>query len=238
MQVKKVLISKEQKTKYYWNSGDFHTKEGVIKEDDIKKSRFVHSHLGKGFYVLPALFQDKLEKISRGPAVMLPKDIAIIMTYTGVNKDSRILDAGTGCAMLTSHLARISRNVTSYEKNHEFLKLAQKNIKNLCLKVKLKNKDIYDGIDEKNLDIIILDLPMPWKVLPHAKTALKHGAFLVAYLPNMTQVQELTASIGDDFIVTKIVEILEREWTVYALITRPKSQMIAHTAFLCFLRKV
>ena len=41
-----------------------------------------------------------------------------------------------------------------------------------------------------------------------------------------------------EFIVEKVSELLEREWHVENLRVRPKSQMIAHTAFLVFLRNI
>src|SRR3989344_69845 len=152
MLIKKILINKETNTKHYWSSGDLHTKDGIIKESDIKNGDFARTHLGKGFYVLPALFPDKTERIKRGPAIMLPKDIGLIIAYTGIDAKSKILDAGAGCGMLAAHLALISKSVVSYEINKPFLKLAEENLKALGVKVKLNNKDIYNGIDEHNLD--------------------------------------------------------------------------------------
>ncbi|MEM4266847.1 MAG: hypothetical protein QW404_02220 [Candidatus Nanoarchaeia archaeon] len=118
--------------------------------------------------------------------------------------------------------------------------MAQKNIENLEIKnVELKKKDIYEGIDEKEADLILLDLPEPWRVLRHAEKTLKSGKFLVAYLPTTTQVEELIKeSEGKEFLQEKVVELLEREWHVEGKKVRPKSKMIGHTGFLVFLRKI
>lgn len=236
--MKKVLVDKKGR-RYYWEEGDLHTALGIVKEKDIKTSKKVKSHIKKEFLVYPASFIDKLKKIERGPAIMLPKDIGAIITYTGIDKESIVLDAGSGSGVLSSYLARIVKKVISYEKNKEFLKMAKKNFDFLGLKnIVLKEKDIYKKIEEKDLDLITLDLAEPWKVLKLANKALKAGGFLVSYLPNVTQVIKLIEETKQfNFIKEKVIELIEREWDVENLKARPRSQIIGHTGFLCFLRR-
>ena len=235
--MKKILIRNDKK--YYWNEGDLHTESGVIKEEDLKKAvKTVKAHSGKELFVAPALFIDKIEKIKRDPQAMMEKDIAVILTYTSIDKDSIVLEAGTGSGKLTSFLARNVKKVYSYEKNKDTINLAKKNLEFLNIyNVEIKNKDIYEGIDEKELDLIILDLPMPWKAVQNCYNSLKQGAFLVSYLPSITQVVEFMDEIRRyDFLVIKTVELIEREWIVEGQRTRPKSSL-QHTAFLTFVRK-
>ena len=106
------------------------------------------------------------------------------------------------------------------------------------LKVEIKNKDIYNGIDEKNVDLITLDLLEPWRALSHVLSSLKSGGFLVCYLPTITQVMELVKNLDNNFYLWKISEVLEREWTVDNLKVRPNNHMLGHTAFLAFARKI
>ena len=233
--IKKVLIDPEGE-KIYWRNGDLHTRFGVIKEKEIKNG-VVKSHIGKEFLVYDAYFVDRVERIKRGPAVMLNKDVGLIIANTGINAKSKILEAGTGSGLLTAFLANISGNITSYEHKKEIFELAKRNLDDLKLKVKLKNKDIYEGVDEKNLDAIILDLAEPWKVLKHAEKALKCGGFLVAYLPNITQVIQLVRSLNSPFILDKVEEVIEREWYVDDRV-RPVNTILGHTAFLVFVRKI
>jgi tRNA (adenine57-N1/adenine58-N1)-methyltransferase len=67
---------------------------------------------------------------------------------------------------------------------------------------------------------------------------LKSGAYLVCYLPNITQVQDLIQeSKKHQFLLEKTIELIEREWTIQKRICRPKHQILGHTAFLVFFRK-
>lgn len=169
---------------------------------------------------------------------MIPKDIGIIIANTGINKDSIVLDAGTGCGVLASFLAKLVKKAITYEKNEGFYNLSKKNFEFLNIKnIEQKNADIYEGISEKDLDLIVLDLPEPWRVLDHASKALKSGCFLVSYLPTITQVKSVVEQ-SKSFFHHKTIEILEREWHIDGERVRPKNQMLGHTGFLVFLRKI
>jgi tRNA (adenine57-N1/adenine58-N1)-methyltransferase len=235
MKIKKILIDSKGR-KYFWSKGDLHTLEGVVKEKDIKNG-MVKSHIGKVFLCFDASFKDNLEKIKRGPAIMLQKDIGMIITYTGIDKNSKVLDAGTGCGVLAAHLAKFC-DVVSYERNKEFIEIAKKNFGYLDVNVNIKEKDIYDGIDEKDLDLIVLDLLKPWKILKHVKKSLKAGRFLVCYLPTITQVIKLVEELDDEFYLDNVCEVLERKWIVQYRKVRPENQMLGHTGFLVFVRKI
>lgn len=236
--IKKILID-DKGNKYYWSSGDLHTSLGKVKEADIKKGEKVASHLGKEFLVLDATFLDKTERIERGPAVISRKDIGNIIVTTGINKDSKIVDIGTGSGMLALYLANISSSVTSYEKNKQFYETAKKNAEKLDIKITIKNRDALEGIDEKDLDVITIDLKEPWLFLPYAAKAIKSGGFCVAYVPHIHQVQELyKEAIKHQFYVAKVSETIEREWVIDELKSRPQSTGILHTGFLAFLRRI
>lgn len=234
--ITKIIIDRKGNIAYY-KKGDFHSMFGVIKEQNIK-SGLVKSDIGKEFLVFDAHFIDNLHEIKRGPAITHYKDVGLIITTTGVGVNSKVVDAGSGCGHLISYLARIGCEVTSYESNPEFHEITKNNIEKLNLKVALKNKDIYEGITEKDLDLVTLDLLEPWKATEHAYNSLKSGAFIVAYLPTITQVMEFVKSLENKFYLWKISEVLEREWSVENLKVRPKNQMLGHTAFLVFARKL
>ena len=231
----KIIIDKKG-NRLIWEKGDLHTSLGLIKEKNIKNG-IVKSEIGNEFLVFDAGFVDKLNKIKRGPAIMNKKDIGLIIAYTGIGKDSKVVEGGSGCGVLASYLGRISKNVASYEKNNEFFKLAKRNLEFLDVKVKLKNKDICEGIDEEDLDLVVLDLLESWKAVKHAKRSLKSGGFLVCYLTNINQVIELVKNL-DGFYLDKVLENIEREWVIEGLKVRPKNIGILHTGFLVFARRI
>lgn len=232
------ILIDDEGNRYVHEKGDFHSKQGVIKEKDIQPGK-IKTHTGKEFACFPATFADLLQKISRGPATMHAKDIGIIITKSGIGKTTKIVDAGTGSGVLAAYLANISNDVTTYESRKEHAAIAKKNFKLLNVNPALKEQDITNGIDERDVDVVTLDLLEPWKVVKHAKTALKPGGFLVAYCTNITQATELIgAAHKEDFLLDDVLETIQRSWKIEEKIVRPEHVGLLHTGFLVFLRKV
>jgi tRNA (adenine57-N1/adenine58-N1)-methyltransferase catalytic subunit len=226
----KILLYKAYKgiKKYFWEKDDLHTPHGIIKEEDIKDGK-VLTHSKKELSCYPANFLDKIKKIKRGPQTLLQKDLAYINLY--IEKDSTVVEAGSGTGLLAATIAQKAKQVYSYDINESHLTLAKKNLDFLNVNnVELINKDIYEGFDQ-DPDILILDLPEPWQV----PMKLKPGATVIAYLPTITQVMEFNKT---DLYIEKTIELLEREWYVSGRKVRPKSQMEGHTAFLVIARKI
>ena len=235
-EVKKLLYRNEKR--YIWSGDDLHTDAGKITKEDLEKGKeTVKSHTQKEFRIHDATFHDQLEKIKRGPQVMLEKDMGMIITTCGIGKDSIVLEAGTGSGKLTATLAHTAKKVITYEKEESNLNLAKKNVEFLKLKnVIFLKRDIYEGIKEKNLDAIILDLPEPFRVVSSAKKALKSGGFLVGFIPTIVQAESLVKKAEEEgFINVKTIELIEREWFIEGRKVRPKSQGL-HTGFICFFR--
>tara|TARA_B100002003_G_C14118875_1_gene538106 strand:+ start:1116 stop:1898 length:783 start_codon:yes stop_codon:yes gene_type:complete len=240
---REITIAKERFFYVQDINKDFITENGTVKAKDLKKKdgSIVKTNKGKEFVLFTAQFKDEYSRIKRTAQIITPKDIGIIITETGLNKDSKVIDAGTGSGALACYLAKICKEVTSYdikdtsietgEKNKEFL-----DIKNLTI----KKKDVFTKIDEKDVDTIILDMPEPHGAIKSCKKALKIGGFLVSYVPNITQVSKFIEEIkkDDSFVYLKTVELIPRKWKIDNRIARPNSQAIGHTAFLSFVRKI
>ena len=232
--IKKVLVRNDRK--FYWKGeGDMQNQFGVVKEDDLKKAgRKVKSHTGKEFLVYDANFIDQLKKIKRGPQTLVLKDLGYILVHSGVNKDSFVVDAGSGCGVVAALLGRYAKKVVSYDIREDHSKIAKKNLKFLGVdNVELKIGDVYEGISEKNVDILTLDLAEPWQV---PLDCVKKGGMIIVYLPTIVQVHDFCEKT--EAYVDKVVELIEREWHVFGRKVRPKSEMLGHTAFLIVARKV
>lgn len=236
MKFKKVLYSKDKK--YYWKEGDLHTEFGLIKERAIKSKKSALSNKGIKFHITDANIIDNLEKLKRGPQIMLPKDIGFIIAKAGINKNSKILEIGTGSGMLSIYLASIAKEVVSYEKRNDHYKLAQKNLEDFNFKnIKLINKDASQKIKEKNFDIAIIDIQEPWSVIKQVKKTLKSGSFIFSYCPSIPQITELVNRL-EDLKLISITELIERNWDFQDKAIHPKFRMLGHTGFLILMRKI
>ncbi len=239
----KVLMGKDDKFLIKDSNSDFHTKYGFFKKEDLggKEGSKLISNTGKEFTIFNPYFIDLYKKIKRNAQIIPLKDVGLIVSETGINKTSRIIDAGAGSGAVCCFLANIAKEVTTYEIREDFIEIARHNINFLNLKnIKIKNKDIYEGIDEKNIDVVVLDLPEPWKAIEPAKKALKAGGFLVSYSPSVPQMMDFVNAINKDenFAHVKTSEILEREWEIDGRKVRPRSQQIGHSGFISFARRI
>ncbi len=242
--IKKILTTKEGKTFYVKDlNQDFHCQFGLIKSKDLKKKdgSIIRTNTGKELIIFTPSFIDNYKKIKRAPQIITRKDAAMIIAETGINKNSKVVDAGTGSGALALFLANICKEVTTYEIRKDFIKIAEKNKELLNLKnLKIKNKDIYKGIDEKNIDLITLDLPEPWKAIEPAKKALKTGGFIVSYSPTIPQTMDFVNAINKDknLIQLKTIELIQREWEIQDRKVRPITTQTVHTGFLSFIRRI
>lgn len=216
-----------------WNDKELYTSKGVVKDAKIGK---VRTGLGETLYCFEARFGDVLKNIKRGPQIPLQKDVLNILDY--VDKDSFVVEAGTGSGVVACNLARFVKKVVSYEIKKEHFEIAQKNISLFGFdNIEMKNKDIKE-ISENDVDMIFLDLQNPELVISEVYDALKFGGYLVVYLPNIPQIQELIKILDGRFLQEKIFEVLEREWMIDEVRARPKTQMIGHSGFLSVFRKI
>jgi len=243
--IKRILITKQGR-KFYAKDleQDLHTQYGFVKKEDLKKSKegeLVKSNTEKEFFVFNPSFIDLYRKIKRGAQIIPLKDIGYIIAETGINKDSRILDAGAGSGALSCFLASIAKEVVTYEIREDFIEIVNKNIDFLNLKnIKVKKINIFDNVEEKDMDVMTLDVPEPWNAIDNCAKSLKSGGFIVSYSPSIPQVADFVNAIrkNESFVYLKTVEISEREWEVEERKVRPKSASIGHSGFLSFARKV
>ena len=222
---------------------DYHTTDGVISKKDLSKKdgSIIKTNNEKEFTIFTSSFPDDFRKIGRSAQIIPLKDIGLIIAETGINKNSIVVDAGAGSGALACFLANICKEVTTYEIRDDFCKIVNENKKFLNLKnLKVKEEDIYRGIEEKDVDLITLDLPSPWNAIKPAEKALKIGGYLVSYSPTVPQVMDFVSVISnnDNFLYIKTCEIIKRNWDVEGRKVRPKSEGIGHSGFLTFCRKI
>jgi tRNA (adenine57-N1/adenine58-N1)-methyltransferase catalytic subunit len=182
---------------------------------------------------------ESYKRLKRGPQVILPKDIGMIMAYTGVDRNYVCVDAGTGSGWLAISLARVCKEVTSYDIREEFVKIAERNKANEKLdNLILKTKDVTKGIKETNVDLVTLDMPNSNKVIKTAHKALKPNGYICGYLPHMEQVKDFVSELNKyKFREIQTMEIIVRDMLVREEGVRPSTKGVWHTAYLVFAQK-
>ncbi len=186
---------------------------------------------------------DKYRKFKRGPQVITLKDASLISAYAGVGASDRVLDAGGGSGFLTAYLANLvgkDGKVYSYEIREDFAELVRRNVEKAGFagRVEVKVADVFEKIDECDLDLVALDMANSEKALANAFAALKDGGFCTGYYPNVEQVKAFVMEgerVG--FFHESTLESIQREMLVRPHGCRPATKGLTHTGYVTFLRK-
>ncbi len=220
--------------------GSFHTHAGIVAHDDVIGCEEGTLVSGAGserrFLVLRPTFADIVLKMPRGAQVIYPKDLGAILMRADIGPGQRVFEAGVGSGALSMALLRAGAQVHAYELREDFAQHARRNVEAFLgpdVPYTIEIRDATEGIDEQDLDRVLLDLPEPWGVVEHAARALRPGGILLSYLPTINQVQHLReALVAYRFGHLETVEVLERSWHIDGRSVRPDHRMVAHTGFL------
>jgi tRNA (adenine57-N1/adenine58-N1)-methyltransferase len=224
---------------------DFHTHAGTVAHDQIigaEEGRVFRTSKGAELTVFRPTLSDYILKMPRGAQVIYPKDLGPILMLADVGPGCRVLESGVGSGALSMALLRSGADIVGYEIREDFAGRARNNVEeflgsDVLDKYSVQVRDCYEGIDETELDRVLLDLPEPWQVVPHAAGALRSGGTLLAYTPSVTQVMRLRESLDQaGFVMAETTEVLNRTWHVDGASVRPDHRMVAHTGFLTHAR--
>ncbi len=230
------------------SGGTFHTHLGNFPHDDligqVEGSRVLTTK-GHELVAVKPTMAEFTRNMPRIATVVYPKDLGAILTLADIFPGARVLEAGTGSGAVTIALVRAvgqAGTVISYDVRDDMIEQATANLEAMvpdrsCLTI--KEGDVYEGFAEDDLDRIVLDLPQPWRVVPHAAGALVPGGVFLSFLPNIIQVQELTQALESDgtFDLIETVEMLMRPWNVQGRSVRPAQRMVGHTGFITTARR-
>lgn len=244
-----VLVVFDEKRKYLLRvePKEFHTDRGFFKVEELVGLKYGSKHktnLGYEFRVWKPVLPEVITKIPRKTQIIYPKDSSFILLLSSVGPGSRVVEAGSGSGALTIVLAYYVKpdgKVYSYEIVEERLKDVRKLLEKLGLNdyVELRNKDVREGIDEREVDSVILDLADPWNVLEPAYRALKPSGTLICFVPTVNQLEKLSTSIIEHggFEDPKAYEMLLREYKLKKGEVRPHTWIVGHTGYIVFTRK-
>jgi tRNA (adenine57-N1/adenine58-N1)-methyltransferase catalytic subunit len=217
----------------------FHTHVGIVHHDRLigmPEGSTVLGTTGRRFLVVRPTLSDAVLKMPRGAQVIYPKDLGAILIEADIAPGVRVLEAGVGSGALSMALLRAGADVVGYELREDFADRARMNVEAMLgtgARYRVELRDVYEGIEEIGLDRILLDLPEPWRVLPHATTALRPGGILCAYLPSINQTAQLRTAMDQcGFGMASTLEVLHRTWHIEDRSVRPDHRMVGHTGFL------
>jgi tRNA (adenine57-N1/adenine58-N1)-methyltransferase len=112
----------------------FHTHRGGLAHDDLigaPEGSVVKSSAGTPYVALRPLLADFTLSMSRGAAVVYPKDAAQIVALADVFPGARVLEAGAGSGALSCWLLRAvgaEGQLVSYERRADFAEIARANV--------------------------------------------------------------------------------------------------------------
>jgi len=221
--------------------GEFHTHAGVLSHDDLlgaTEGSSFRSTRGAAMLAIRPTLADFVLKMPRGAQVIYPKDLGPILMLADIFPGARVLESGVGSGALSMTLVRAGAVVRGYELREDFANRATKNVATFLggdalARFSVEVRDVYEGIDETDLDRVVLDLPEPWRAVKHAARAMHRGGVLVAYTPQITQAVQLRDDLsGQGFGMVDTIEVLNRGWHIEGQSVRPDHRMVAHTGFL------
>jgi tRNA (adenine57-N1/adenine58-N1)-methyltransferase catalytic subunit len=240
----KVLILDTKQRRYLitlGEGGEFHTHAGLFAHSELvdrPEGTVVKSTRGGTYTALRPTLEDFVLEMPRGAQVIYPKDLAPMCMLADIGPGARVFESGVGSGALSMTMLRWGADIVGYEIREDFANRARANVRSFLGEAALTRYDVqlrdaYAGIDGNDFDRVVLDLPEPWQVVPHAKEALLPGGIFIAYTPSVMQVAQLRDALrGSRWNGTRTLEVLHRGWYVEGQAVRPDHRMVAHTAFL------
>ena len=245
----RVMLLDSKKRRYLLTlaaDGEFHTHAGYVPHVDIigkAEGSIVRSTKGAEYTVLRPTLEDYVLEMPRGAQVIYPKDLGPICLLADIAPGVRVFESGVGSGALSMTMLRAGAEIVGYELREDFANRARANVREFLGadaldRYRVHIADSYARIDHDHgpFDRAVLDLPEPWRVVPHLEPVLLAGGVCVAYTPSITQAMQVRESLTGRWIDARTIEVLHRGWYVDGQAVRPDHRMVAHTAFLTVAR--
>ncbi len=227
-------------------SGESVSHDEIIGMEDGSEIAFSR---GTRFFIFRPTLSEYTLHMKRGAQILYPKDLALIPLWADVYPGARVIEAGIGSGALTIPLLNAVGEkgcLISYEIREDFLSRAIKNIETYFNPSPLNDRllvhsgDIYEGIQEEEVDRIVLDLPEPHRVVPHALQKLRSGGIFLSFLPTVPQVEKVVETLQQSrgFGMIETFETMLRPWNIIGPSVRPSLRMVAHSGFITTARRV
>jgi tRNA (adenine57-N1/adenine58-N1)-methyltransferase len=199
---------------------------------------------GREFLLLKPSVRDIIGIIQRRAQIIIPKDSFQIPLHLDLGCGSTVIEGGVGSGALAVVLLKAvgpSGKVYSFDTRNDHADLAKKNVamaeNSACWELRIE--DICTADLPKDVDAAVLDIPNPWDALDNISAAVRIGGHVCCYVPNANQLNDCVRKMRDAGLgeVTSF-ETLQREMIVHDGGVRPSFEMLGHTGYLAFGRKM
>merc|ERR1719154_349537 len=203
----------------------YQTKYGSLKAMDLVGKRFgTKVQLSKGYgYALQPTPDLWTRALPHRTQILYSTDISMVILQLELKPGSVVIESGTGSGSLSHSIARTiapSGHLHTFDFHQERVERAKEEFSEHGLgeMVTGRHRDVCaEGFDlVGKADAVFLDLPHPWEVVKHAKTAIKaSGGRICSFSPCIEQVQKTCQELKKaGFTEVSTLECLNREFQV------------------------
>ena len=221
----------------------FHSHLGRLQHDQLiggSVGGWYRTDRGHTLLAVRPTLGDYVRQMPRGPQIIYQKDLGNIVSFADIFPGATVIEGGLGSGALTAALLRAvgpEGRVITYEIDESVLPKAMRNISRVipdASNLEVKIGSIYEGIEERNVDRVVLDVPEPWQAAGSIADALVMGGVMLSFLPTILQVHRLGGALEQDgrYQLIESMETLLRTWHVTERSVRPDHRMVAHSGFL------
>ncbi|AXG07410.1 methyltransferase domain-containing protein [Haloplanus rubicundus] len=208
--------------------------------EDAEPGDRLETHLGDEFVVREPRGPDLFDHFERTGAPMMPRDVGLVVGFTGAAARDRVLDAGTGTGVLAAYLGRIGADVVTYERDAEFAEVARENMRLAGVEgtVDVRTGDVTDDLDSlAGFDLLTLDTEDAPDVVRRAPDVLVSGGFVVVYSP-FVEGSRAAVEAAEDAGLTDVTthETIQRSMQFDDRGSRPDTRGVGHTGYLTVAR--
>ena len=191
---------------------------------------------------------DYVLSMGRAATPVYPKDLGAIITYADVYLGATVVEGGTGSGALALALLRAvgeRGRVISYEIRPEFAETALRNVQafatpELAGRLETRAGSLYEPIEDRDVDRMVLDVPEPWEAVPNAEAVLRPGGMFACFVPTTIQLHRIAQTLDacEAFGMVEQFEIMFRPWDSGPMTMRPAHRIVAHTGFVTVARRL
>jgi tRNA (adenine57-N1/adenine58-N1)-methyltransferase len=237
-----ILLVREDREYLREPGAELQTDLGVLTvPEDATPGDRLETHLGEEFVVREPRGPDLFDHFERTGAPMMPRDVGLVVGFTGAAAGDRVLDAGTGTGVLAAYLGRLGADVTTYEIDTEFAAVARENmaLAGVADAVDVRTGDVTDALDSlSGFDLLTLDTADAPAVVRAASDLLVPGGFVTVYAPFVESARDAVEAARDAGLTDVTThETIQRAMQFGERGTRPDTRGVGHTGYLTVARR-